>query len=90
MMLLDLALIILYGCAAFLSGVIIGILIGKRSRKIDLKGLGAKEAFAYFLLREKHRHRADIAQINNDLRKLDRAGIRAPDIPVGVWIEVQK
>ena len=83
---IDLFLGIIFAVGSF----IIGIKIGKRSRKIDLKGLGAKEAFAYFLLREKHRHRADIAQINNDLRKLDRAGIRAPDIPVGVWIDVQK
>jgi len=83
---IDLFLGIIFAVGSF----IIGIKIGKRSRKIDLKGLGAKEAFAYFLLREKHRHRADIAQINNDLRKLDRAGIRAPDIPVGLWIDVQK
>ena len=90
MTLLDLALIILYGCVAFLGGIIIGIKIGKRSRKIKLVGLGAKEAFAYFLLHEIHRHRKDIAQAKNDLKKLDRAGVMAPDIPVGLWIEVHK
>lgn len=67
----------------------LGFLDGKKDRKIDLQGLGAKEAFAYFLLREKHRHRSDIAQINMDLKKLDRQGIKAPDIPLNMWIEVR-
>ena len=65
-----------------------GWLVGRRSRKIDLSGLGAQEAFAFFLAREKSRHRADIAQINSDLKKLDRAGIMVPNIPLNLWIEV--
>jgi len=72
-----------------MAGFIIGRDIGKRSCKVDLVGLGAKEAFAYFLCRERHRHREDIAAINNDLKKLDRAGVKAPDIPLNLWIEVK-
>ena len=73
----------------FMAGFIIGRDIGKRSNKVDLVGLGAKEAFAYFLFRERHRHREDIAAINNDLKKLDKAGVKAPDIPLNLWIEVK-
>jgi hypothetical protein len=78
----------------FLVGIIAafwgGFYEGKKFRKIDLSGLGAQEAFAYFLTHEINRHRQDIAKAKEDLRKLDRAGFHAPDIPVGLWIEVRK
>jgi len=74
---------------SLLLGLSIGFDIGKRSRKIDLSGLGAQEAFAYFLTHEINRHRQDIAKAKEDLKKLDRAGIRAPDIPLGLWIDVK-
>jgi len=67
---------------------LIGVGVGKRNRKIDLTGLGAQEAFAFYLVREKARHREDIAKINQDLRMLDRAGIKAADIPLSIWIQV--
>jgi hypothetical protein len=67
-----------------------GYRLGKQSRKIDLAGLGSQEAFAYFLTHEINRHRQDIAKAKEDLKKLDRAGFHAPDIPVGLWIEVKK
>ena len=63
---------------------------GKSSRKIDLSGLGAQEAFAYFLLHEIHRHREDIARAKADLKLLDKHGFKPPDIPTGLWIEVKK
>ena len=68
----------------------VGYRHGKEDRKIDLSGLGAQEAFAFFLTRERHRHREDIAKINGDLKNLNKAGIKAPDIPLGLWIEVKK
>lgn len=74
------------GCLSFAYGY----RRGKRSRKIDLAGLGAQEAFAYFAKKEMHRHREDIAQIKRDLKLLDKAGIHAPDIPLNVWIEVKQ
>ena len=67
-----------------------GWMVGKRSRKINLSGLGAQEAFAYFLLHEIHRHREDIAGAKVDLLKLAKAGFKPPDIPTGLWIEVRK
>ena len=67
-----------------------GYLVGKRSRNINLEGQGAREAFAYLLRHELHRHREDIAHIKRDMATLERAGIRAPDIPLALWIEVRK
>jgi hypothetical protein len=67
-----------------------GWMVGRRSRKIDLEGQGAREAFAFLLRHELHRHREDIAHIKRDMLTLERAGIKAPDIPLGLWIEVRK
>jgi len=66
-----------------------GLGVGKKSRNITLEGQGAKEAFAYLLRHELHRHREDIAHIKKDMKTLEIAGIRAPDIPLGLWIEVK-
>ena len=63
---------------------------GRADRNINLEGQGAKEAFAYLLRHELHRHREDIAHIKKDMKTLEIAGIRAPDIPLGLWIEVNR
>jgi len=63
-------------------------MIGKKSRKVTLEGLGAKEAFAYFARHEIHRHLSDIARISKDLENLRLQGVDPPDIPVGFWWEV--
>lgn len=55
-----------------------------------MSGLGATEAFGYFLNHEIDRHRRDIAAAKMDLKKLTDKGILVPDIPVGLWIEVKK
>jgi hypothetical protein len=72
------------------ASFIMGWKLGKASRNIKLEGLGAQEAFAYFLLHEIHRHRQDIAAAKQDLSKLAKAGFKPPDIPIGLWIEVKK
>ncbi len=68
----------------------LGYLKGKRDRNINLEGQGAKEAFAFLLRHELHRHREDIAHIKRDMKTLEMAGIKAPDIPLGLWIKVRK
>jgi len=79
-------LILAIGCLCYS----IGYRRGLKNRKIDLAGLGSKEAFAYFLVHEINRHRQDIAKAKGDLKKLNDKGIHAPDIPVGLWIEVKR
>jgi hypothetical protein len=83
-------ILVLLFIAAICLSFAIGYRRGKKSRKIDLAGLGAKEAFAYFLTHEISRHRSDISKAKIDLKKLTDKGINAPDIPVGLWIEVRK
>lgn len=57
---------------------------------ISLSGLGASEAFAYFISHEILRHEKDIARSKRDLAELRRRGIVPPKIPLGLWIEVKK
>lgn len=77
-------------CLSWAWGYRRGFQKGQRIISLKLAGLTAQEVFYYISLHEKHRHRGDIAHINNDLRALDKMGIKAPDIPLGLWLEAQK
>jgi hypothetical protein len=79
-------LVIAVGCICYA----VGYRMGKRSRKITLEGMGAKEAFAYFLNHEIVRHEGDIAMAAADLKKLKRDGVKIPNLPPDLWIEVKK
>lgn len=73
-----------------IGAYMIGVHVGKRSRKIGLSDLGSPAMFAYLLKHERHRHVRDICQIDKDLADMARMGIYAPEVPVGLWIDVKK
>jgi hypothetical protein len=69
---------------------IIGIIIGRKSRKFPIQGKGAQDALAFFLLKEIVRHREDIVNAKKDLRKLAEKGYYPPlDLDLDVWLEVK-
>lgn len=63
--------------------------MSKAELKIKIDGLSAKEAFAYFLKHEIFRHYRDIDNAEKDLQKLIDSGVKVPDIPPELWIEVK-
>ena len=70
--------------------LIVGIIVGIRSRKFPISGKGAQEALAFFLLKEIVRHRKDIVNAKKDLRKLAEKGYYPPiDLDLDVWLEVK-
>lgn len=75
---------------SFAYGYRRGFQKGQGIISLKLAGKTAQEVFYYISLHERHRHRGDITHINSDLKALDKMGIKAPDIPLGLWLEAQK
>ena len=75
---------------AVISAYLAGYCRGKANRKFDLAGVPAEVAFAFYQKKERERHLEDIRHIDRDLRRLKSRGIVPPDLPLDVWINVQK
>lgn len=83
-------ILIIIGTLAF-GGVCFWM--GRRSRKYPLQGLTETQALYYFILKEEHRHLADIRRGRKERRRLrkDFPGIEvAEGRDLEAWIEAKK
>uniref|UniRef100_A0A6M3JRS5 Uncharacterized protein n=1 Tax=viral metagenome TaxID=1070528 RepID=A0A6M3JRS5_9ZZZZ len=56
---------------------------------IPVENENQAKALAFFLAKERNRHLKDICAIDKDLNKLEaKWGIRIPNPPAEVWVEI--